>query len=523
MFVREDAHITMIPIASMVAALLVVQAAAQEFTAQFPIDDTHFSAFGGQPHFILNPGHRLVLEGQDAGEQIVLTVTVLNQTKQITLQSGGKPRAILARVIEEREVVNGELSEVGRFWYARSVETGDVYFFGEEVDFYFKGMIVGSTLLWEAGTNGALPGLIMPRTFLLGARYYQNQAVAAIDGAENVAMGLTLTTPAGTFSNCVQIQETDTLRPELGTTTKTYAPGIGLINDHDTLLLTDFRLGTVGLPGGCAFAPFSNHSFFPFSPARRVVVEGIESGTNIVLTIAALDEIRTIAVTIVGEERHVPTRVIEERKTENGQLVEVSRKFLAQCAETGDVHLFGQEVDRYESGVIVGHEGSWLAGVDGAEAGIIMPGNFAVGAQYFQGTAPGVANDLASNSAAGLIVTVPAGTFTNCVRILVTSSLGTNGAPREMTYASGIGLISDRDVLRLTSVTDPNIATGAPVLSIQDAVLLTWPLTENSFRLQSSSDLQNWVPIPQIPVPVDGRHQITVPRDKTQSFFRLFQ
>jgi len=508
----------MIPALAMLVVPLVFQAAAQEFTAQFPIDDMHFSPFGGPPSFILNPGHRLVLAGEDAGEQIVLTVTALNQTKQITLQSGGRPHPVLARVVEEREVVDGALTEVGRFWYARSIETGDVYFFGEEVDFYNDGVIVGTTLLWEAGTNGALPGIIMPRTFLLGARYFQNQAAAALDGAENIAMGLTMASPVGTYYNCIQIQETDTLRPELGTTTKTYAPGVGLINDHDTLLLTEFRLGTVGLPAGCAFAPFSNHPLFPFSPGRRLVLEGIESGTTIVLTITSLNEVRTIPVTILGEIKNVPTRLIEERKNANGQLVEVSRKFLAQCVETGDVHFFGKEVDRYEGGVIAGHEGSWLAGVAGAEAGIIMPANFAVGAQYFPA---GGENALASNSASGLTVTVPAGTFTNCVRITNTSTPGTNSAPREMTYAPGVGLISDRNVLRLTSLTDPNIVTGAPVLSIQDAVLLTWPFTENSFRLQSSSDLQNWVPVLQIPVPVDGRNQISVPRDKTQNHFRL--
>src|SRR5262245_54453050 len=260
MSVQEEQYILMTTkFAAAAGVLMLVEAAAQQFTSQFPVADLHFSPFGGQPHFILNPGHRLLLEGQEAGDQIRLTITALNQVKQITLHSDGLTRTILARVVEEREVTNGELNEVGRFWYARAIETGDVYFFGEEVDFYNGGVLVGTNLLWQAGTNGALPGIIMPRTFLLGARYYQNQAVAALDGAENVAMGITMTTSAGMFSNCVQIEETDMLRPELGTTTKTYAPGIGLINDADTLLLTEFHLGTVGLPTGCTFAPFSNH------------------------------------------------------------------------------------------------------------------------------------------------------------------------------------------------------------------------------------------------------------------------
>lgn len=504
--------ITVTPIAGIAAVLLTFQAAAQEFTSQFPIDDIHFSVFGGHPHFILNPGHRVVLEGEDAGEHIVLTVTALNQTKLITLQSGGKPRTIVARVVEEREVINGELSEVGRFWYARSIETGDVYFFGEEVDFYFNGEIVGQTRLWEAGVDGALPGIIMPRTFLLGARYYHSQAAAALDGAENIAIGVTMMAPAGTFSNCVQIQETDQLRPESDPTTKTYAPGIGLIDDGDILLLKEFHVGTVGLPRGCTFAPFSNHPFFPFAPGRRLVLQGTENGKQIVLNITALNEIRTVSVIIAGESRNVPTRIIEERKTADGQLAEVSREFFAQCIETGDVHFFGSEVDRYEDGIIVGHEGSWLAGVGSAEPGIIMPANFTVAAQYFRQTVPGMAIELASNSASGLTVTVPAGTFTNCVRV--------NGS-REMTYAPGVGLISDHNLLHLTSFTDPNIATGSPVLSIQDAVLMTWPLTDDPFRVQGSSDLQNWVPILKNPIPVDGRNHISVPRDKTQNFFRL--
>jgi hypothetical protein len=505
-------------ILGILVALITVKGAAQQFTAQFPLEDSHFSVFGGQPHFILNPGHRLVLEGQDAGDQIVLTITALNQTKAITLPSGGKARTIMARVVEEREVVNGALAEVGRFWYARSVETGDVYFFGEEVDFYFNGQIVGQTLLWEAGVDGALPGMIMPHTFLLGARYYQNRAIAALDGAENVAMSLTTTTLAGTFSNCVQVLETNLLRTDLSATTKTYAPGVGLINDDNLLLLTEFWLGTVGLPRGCAFVPFSNHPFLPFSPGRRLSFEGIENGTNVVLTIIVLDETRTVPLTVAGEAKSVSSRVIEERKLANGQLAEVSRNFFAQCVETGDVYCFGKEVDRYAGGLITGHEGSWLAGAGNAEAGILMPAHFTVGATYFHQTAPGVVNDLGSNSASGLVVSVPAGSFTNCVRVTVTSS---NGPSRQMTYAPGIGLISDRGILNLVSFADPNLVTNAPIVSIQDSVLLTWPFTDEPFRLESSPDLQSWIPIPQPPVPWDGRNQVALPRDRTQNYFRL--
>ncbi len=508
----------------MVAALAAGRVTAQiaTFTSQFPIDDCHFSTFGGQPHFILNPGHQRVLRGEEFGEQKEVTITSLNATKEITLSASGKTRKILTRVVEEREKVNGVLTEVGRFWYARCVETGDVYFFGEEVDLYENGGISSQSVLWEAGVDGALPGIIMPRTFMLGARYFQEQAPGfALDQAENVGMGLTIVTTAGTFENCVQVKEYDGLRPGVTPAVKTYAPGIGLINDDDLLKLAEFHLGkTAGLPGGCTFVPFSNHPFFPFSPGRQLVLEGQEDGEQVVLTISVLDQIREISLMVDGEARVIPTRVIEERETKNGELAEVSRNFFAQCVETGDVYYFGEEVDVYAGGEIVGHGGTWLAGVGNAQPGIMMPGSFVVGARYAQEMAPGVAMDLAVNSAAGITSTVPAGTFTGCVRVTETNPLVPGEDPSSKTYAPGIGLISD-DASKLTAFTDPNAATGLPVLSIQDSILLIWPLMERAFRVESSSNLTNWLPVPQTAVPVDGRYQMSVPRNTGEKFFRL--
>ena len=54
--------------------------------------------------------------------------------------------------------------------------------------------------------------------------------------------------------------------------------------------------------------------------------------------------------------------MVEERETEDGELVEVSRNFFAICEETNSVFYFGEEVDDDEDGEIVGHEGAWLAG-----------------------------------------------------------------------------------------------------------------------------------------------------------------
>ena len=79
----------------------------------------------------------------------------------------------------------------------------------------------------------------MPGTILLGARYYQEIAPKAMDRAEIIADDITLKTPAGTFENCILTEETSGLDPN-EKCYKTYAPGIGLIQDED-MLLTEYK------------------------------------------------------------------------------------------------------------------------------------------------------------------------------------------------------------------------------------------------------------------------------------------
>jgi hypothetical protein len=133
--------------------------------------------------------------------------------------------------------VAGELVEVSRNFYSRCEQTDEAFYFGEDVDIYEDGEIVSHDGAWRAGRNGALPGLIMPGRFLLGARYFQEIAPGvALDRAENVAMGLTLETEAGTLEECVQVVETSPLEPG-SESTKIYCPGVGLAQDSDAVLV----------------------------------------------------------------------------------------------------------------------------------------------------------------------------------------------------------------------------------------------------------------------------------------------
>ena len=79
-----------------------------EFTTEFMLEDCKFNAQGSNPFFILRPGYRLILEGEDEGEELVLWITVLNDIEWIDLTAEGIGM-VKTRVVEEREWIDGDL------------------------------------------------------------------------------------------------------------------------------------------------------------------------------------------------------------------------------------------------------------------------------------------------------------------------------------------------------------------------------------------------------------------------------
>ncbi|MBN1846061.1 MAG: hypothetical protein JW810_10290 [Sedimentisphaerales bacterium] len=201
----------------------------RKWTREFHVAKRRFSPTGRNRFFILEPGYRIVIESKS--EKVI--ITVLDETRKI----GG----VVTRVVEEREFEDGNLVEVSRNFFAMCKATSDIFYFGEEVDDYQDGKVVAHSGAWRADEKNCQPGIIMPGTVLLGARHYQEIAPVAMDRAEVIADDVTMKTPAGTFTNCVWIRETSPLEPGV-ICYKTYAPGIGLIQDED-LLLTEYPKG----------------------------------------------------------------------------------------------------------------------------------------------------------------------------------------------------------------------------------------------------------------------------------------
>ncbi len=221
---------------------LVPATLTAQFTTDFAIESCTFAADGRQnPYFSLHPGDQITLEGEDDGEEVKVQITVTNNTKLIKFTpAGGAPMSVQARVVVEREWVDGEIVEISRNWFARCVQTNDIFYFGEAVDIYEDGEVVSHDGAWQAGVAGAQPGIIVPARFLIGSRYYQEIAPGvALDRARHARMGFSVTAAGETFEDCGEVVETSPLEPG-HESIKVYCPGVGLVQDND-ITLSDFR------------------------------------------------------------------------------------------------------------------------------------------------------------------------------------------------------------------------------------------------------------------------------------------
>ena len=203
------------------------------YTSEFHRELCTFTASGSNPYFPLWAGHAVLLEGEEVDEgeivEVSLLISVLDETELVD--------GVVTRVVEERESLDGEIFEIARNFFATCRETGDVWYFGEDVDFYEGGVIVDHHGSWRAGIDGARPGIQMPSVPLVGARYYQELAPGiALDLAEIASVTDAITLPTGSYTNVLKVNEGSAIE----TTSfgeKWYLRGIGLAKDGDLELV----------------------------------------------------------------------------------------------------------------------------------------------------------------------------------------------------------------------------------------------------------------------------------------------
>ena len=169
------------------------------------------------------------------------------------------------------------------------------------------------------------------------------------------------------------------------------------------------------------------------------------------------DGLETTLDEITGDTRMVDgilATVLRDEVRLDGEVIELTFDWHAQDVD-GNVWYLGEtscewEPGDYQEGDELEEDcgengdpaGSWEAGVDGAEAGLIMWASPAehVGKAYRQEYYEGEAEDMAKVVHTGLTVTVPAGTFADCIQTLDFTPLEP-GAREQKTYCAGYGLV----------------------------------------------------------------------------------
>jgi hypothetical protein len=190
-----------------------------------------------------------------------------------------------------------------------------------------------------------------------------------------------------------------------------------------------------------------DNPYWPMKPGsqwifRETDAEG--SASKVVVTV--LDKTKMIA-------NGVEARIVHDQVTEGGQIKEDTYDWYAQDGD-GNLWYLGEDTTEYENGKPKTKEGSWEAGVDGAEAGIIMPASPEVGMTYREEYYKGHAEDGASIISTDALAKVPYGRFTGGVQTRNFSGIEPD-VIEEKIYAKGVGVVleitvsggSDRDEL----------------------------------------------------------------------------
>jgi hypothetical protein len=166
------------------------------------------------------PGTTFISEGTEDGAKAHREVSVTPGTQVIL--------GVTCVVVRDRVWWDGHLAEDATAWYAQDKE-GTVWYFGEEVKAYENGMVVSTQGSWQAGVNGAKPGIAMLGKPAPGRSYRQEYSKGqAEDMAEVVSLTEFVSVPYGSFGNTLKKKEWSSLEPGV-LKYKYYARGIGWI------------------------------------------------------------------------------------------------------------------------------------------------------------------------------------------------------------------------------------------------------------------------------------------------------
>jgi hypothetical protein len=183
------------------------------------LDPARFTASVDHPYWPMRPGSRWTYRqtGGD-GDERRIEVTVTDRTRTIM--------GIQARVVHDVVTEDGEVTEDTYDWYAQDDE-GNLWYLGEDTRKLDDGKVTSREGSWEAGVDGAQPGIMLPARPNPGMVYRQEyDGLRAQDTAAVLSLGQRAKVPSGLFDHVLVTKEFSPLEPGL-LKHDFYAAGVG--------------------------------------------------------------------------------------------------------------------------------------------------------------------------------------------------------------------------------------------------------------------------------------------------------
>lgn len=184
------------------------------------LDPARFTTDIDNPYWPMKPGTRWTYretDGEGAVQKVVVVVT--RQTKEIA-------NGVTARVVRDTVTLDGELVEDTRDWYAQD-DQGNIWYLGEDTAEFEGGKLTTKEGSFEAGVDGALPGIIMPADPEPGLKYRQEYYKGeAEDNGEVLSTHEMAEVPFGLYKDVLLTKDTITIEPDV-LEYKLYAKGVG--------------------------------------------------------------------------------------------------------------------------------------------------------------------------------------------------------------------------------------------------------------------------------------------------------
>jgi hypothetical protein len=218
------------------------QASAPSSSTTARIDPANFVSRVDNPWYPLKPGSTYRYRGTKDGKPAIDVMTVTHRTKKIL----GVPNV----AVSDKLYLNGKLEETTIDWYTQDRQ-GNVWYFGERTaELDDKGRVVSREGSWQAGVDGAQPGIFMPAHPTVGQTFRQEYYKGHAEDHFTIAsLSASVHVPYTSSSRAMRTTERTPLEPNV-LDTKYYVRGIGTVQElqlkgpgHERSDLVSFKRG----------------------------------------------------------------------------------------------------------------------------------------------------------------------------------------------------------------------------------------------------------------------------------------